>query len=122
MVSTPTRPSPMAPLCRPVFLAERAARSCCCSMWPPLTLGIETVGGVMTELINRCTVGPTMKSQFFSTYLDNQPAVNIMVFVKERPMTMDSHLLGKFRLGGILQFLAASLRSRSLLRSTPTAS
>ena len=55
----------------------------------------------MTELINRCTVCPTMKSQFFSTYLDNQPAVNIMVFVKERPMTMDNHLLGKFRLGGI---------------------
>ena len=88
----------------------------------PLSLGIETMGGVFTRLIDRNTTIPTHKSQIFSTAADGQTSVEVHVLQGEREMAAYNKTLGKFQLTGIAPAPAACRRSRSALTSMPTAS
>ena len=86
----------------------------------PLSLGIETLGGVMTKLIERNTTIPARKSETFSTAADNQTAVDVQVYQGERPMAKDNRMLGNFRLDGIPAAPAACLKWRSPSTLMPT--
>src|SRR4051812_856614 len=88
----------------------------------PLSLGVETAGGVFTKIIDKNTTIPARKSQVFSTAVDNQPIVNVHVLQGEREMASDNKTLARFELVGIPPRRAASRRSRSLSTSTRTAS
>ena len=86
----------------------------------PLSLGVETLGGVMTKLIERNTTIPVRKSETFSTAEENQPAVDIHVLQGERELARDNRTLGNFRLEGIRPARADPRKSRLLSTSIPT--
>lgn len=88
----------------------------------PLSLGIETLGGVFTKIIDRNTTIPTSGSQVFSTAVDNQPSVDVHVLQGEREMAADNKTLGRFELTGIPAAPVEYLVSKSPSTSTPTAS
>ncbi len=88
----------------------------------PLSLGIETLGGVCTKLIDRNTTIPTKKSQIFSTAADNQPSVEVNVLQGEREFARDNKSLGTFHLTASLRHRVAFLRSRLPLILMPTVS
>ena len=88
----------------------------------PLSLGLETMGGVMTKVIERNTTIPARRTETFSTAEDNQTAVDVVVLQGEREMAADNRQLARFRLEGIRPLRAGSRRSRSRSTSTPTAS
>ena len=88
---------PLAPLSKAASLQERSKTSFFL-MSHPLTFGIETLGGVMTPLVERNTTIPTQKKQVFSTAADNQPAVTIRVLQGERKMANDNKEIGRFDL------------------------
>ena len=88
----------------------------------PLSLGIETLGGVMTKLIERNTTIPARKSETFSTAADNQTAVDVQVYQGERPMAKDNRMLGNFDWTAFQQRHVECRKSKSPLISTPTVS
>ena len=109
--STPMSAWPSVRRSRAAFWPVRS-RICCCWMSPPLSLGLETLGGVCTRIIDRNTTIPVKKSQIFSTATDNQTSVDIHVLQGEREMAADNKTLGRFQLDGIATLDRVFLRSR----------